>query len=496
MRATVQCEHAISAVHRRAVSAGNRPKPPQPPSTDATPPDSATRQRLQTRYSYARVVRKLGRPLGLVCVAVGLMTLFGYAIDAEILFRPLKGGPATNPLTSLTILALGSAVLIEGSRHRAWAAPFIAVATLTTGFRLIDGWFSTGFARVLTPFPGRIEAQIAAGQANSMGINTAIMLFLISLSLVLYARRKPVPSQLLAFLALAPPMISLTGYAYGLNQFYGQMSLITTSLGIMLGLSALSLSTHRGVLWAILTPHIGGRIARLQVLFGYLVPLGFGFLLLRSAPFASGENPLGLFIVATSWFIIGLAAVSAVAQESSDRHRRMVEGADHFAAAHDLLTHLPNRRKFFEIGRQEWARIQRNSGNLSILMIDIDHFKRINDTAGHAAGDRVLEAVAGRLANSVRAVDCPTRLGGEEFAVLLPDTLPEGATIVAERIRRQIETLKFDGGPELVGPVTVSIGCASSRGKQTLEEVLSAADGALYEAKGGGRNRTVNAVQR
>jgi diguanylate cyclase len=127
---------------------------------------------------------------------------------------------------------------------------------------------------------------------------------------------------------------------------------------------------------------------------------------------------------------------------------------------------------------------------LSLLVIDIDHFKRINDTHGHAGGDAVLAAVAGVLHHACRSTDLVARTGGEEFLVLLPETDVEGACRVAEKLRATVETL----APPPVGRVTVSVGVASSAdaGATTAVETVALADAALYRAKQAGRNRVLH----
>jgi two-component system cell cycle response regulator len=128
---------------------------------------------------------------------------------------------------------------------------------------------------------------------------------------------------------------------------------------------------------------------------------------------------------------------------------------------------------------------------VSMLLIDIDHFKKINDGFGHDVGDEVLREFAVRLASNVRAIDLPCRYGGEEFVVVMPDTRLEDAHHIAERIRTQVAGSPFRvaDGRELLS-VTISIGVASGQG-ETPESLLRRADAALYEAKTAGRNRVI-----
>jgi diguanylate cyclase (GGDEF)-like protein len=161
-------------------------------------------------------------------------------------------------------------------------------------------------------------------------------------------------------------------------------------------------------------------------------------------------------------------------------------------AVTDALTGLYNRRRFEDVLKREFAVTKRYDTPLSCLMIDVDHFKSINDTHGHDAGDIVLREIAQRLSQRLREVDLAARYGGEEFAILLPQTNKEGAVIVAERIMERIRREEFDfEGTSLC--VTVSIGVAGNAdivGKSP-ESLVKAADAALYQAKEQGRNRVV-----
>jgi|GEM_PF-3660656 len=154
----------------------------------------------------------------------------------------------------------------------------------------------------------------------------------------------------------------------------------------------------------------------------------------------------------------------------------------------DSLTGVLNRRGFFEAARREIARYRRYRRTLSAIMLDIDHFSRINDTRGHGFGDRVLMEVASRCREQMRETDVLGRYGGEEFAAILPETGLEGAAAAAERIRRGVsETMEIEG--ESV-TVTVSLGVSAIHDPEmALEELLDVADAALYRAKDAGRNR-------
>ena len=164
-------------------------------------------------------------------------------------------------------------------------------------------------------------------------------------------------------------------------------------------------------------------------------------------------------------------------------------------ANHDGLTGIFNRRCFDERLHNEWSRASREKQPLSLIMIDVDHFKRFNDTYGHQAGDECLKKVAAVLEKQTyRPSDMAARYGGEEFAMILPAIDEEGASVVAHRIRDEIAALGIPhSGSDLMGLVTVSVGVATVRPVQggKVDELVRLADEALYAAKGAGRHRVV-----
>jgi diguanylate cyclase (GGDEF)-like protein len=159
----------------------------------------------------------------------------------------------------------------------------------------------------------------------------------------------------------------------------------------------------------------------------------------------------------------------------------------------DALTNLNNRRQFETRLGQEIAIAKRQNNPLCAMMIDIDFFKRVNDTYGHSAGDEVLRTVAGLIKEALRESDIPARYGGEEFAVLLPFTEIKDAEIVGERLRKKVETtpvtINQDSAKKQEISVTISMGLAEFDKEETGEALFERADKALYNAKKNGRNR-------
>lgn len=173
----------------------------------------------------------------------------------------------------------------------------------------------------------------------------------------------------------------------------------------------------------------------------------------------------------------------AAARSLNDRFER-----EHDASRHDALTGLRNRRSLIEAWEEALQRRRRSGRPLSIVLADLDHFKRINDTHGHVAGDATLCAAARAIQESLRAQDTVSRWGGEEFMLLLPDTDGAGARHVAESIRRAIEALRLEHEGVVFG-VTLSLGVAEHLAERSMEATIEEADSALYRAKQDGRNR-------
>lgn len=178
--------------------------------------------------------------------------------------------------------------------------------------------------------------------------------------------------------------------------------------------------------------------------------------------------------------------------ETAARMAKLEEKTDELSrlASYDQLTGVFNRRAFFDMLENEIARSKRYGHELSLLMVDLDHFKRVNDTYGHSAGDEILVQFAKRALASLRSEDVLARYGGEEFCVILPETGLGSASTTAERIRHSMHDLPFDITAGAI-VVTASIGAVTARCTENVlaVELLEQADKALYEAKRAGRNR-------
>jgi diguanylate cyclase (GGDEF)-like protein len=186
-------------------------------------------------------------------------------------------------------------------------------------------------------------------------------------------------------------------------------------------------------------------------------------------------------------WIMSLVAENLLTRESAN------EGLIRFAFT-DYLTGLKTRGYFEQQLELEFKRAERRRQKFALLMIDIDHFKRLNDTFGHHVGDQMLRDVTSILMKDMREVDTVARYGGEEFVIILPETTESGAVYVAQRLRRAVEQAKFfAGSPHKIQHLTISIGVAVyDTDAQFKRDLIEFADAAMYAAKHRGRNRVVS----
>ena len=197
------------------------------------------------------------------------------------------------------------------------------------------------------------------------------------------------------------------------------------------------------------------------------------------------ESPeIGAFSEAEMDLLESFAATATAALRNASLHEQLQE-----TAITDFLTKVYNRQGFFEIGQHEFQRFLRSAHPLSLILLDIDDFKAINDTFGHPAGDQVLISLGQVLASQLRKADVLGRQGGDEFIILLPETDLAAALSIAERLNRAVEEVPIQIGDQWI-QITISQGVSqATKAMQDLNKLIKQADGALYVAKAAGRNR-------
>ena len=197
--------------------------------------------------------------------------------------------------------------------------------------------------------------------------------------------------------------------------------------------------------------------------------------------------------IQTALFVFILFAMSVASVNSYLRVLQQREALAQLATT-DALTGLHNRRYLMDVGNHEVRRANRYGRPLSLLLIDADHFKDVNDQWGHGAGDLMLKALSATIEQNLRQTDIAARIGGEEFVVLLPETPLENAQTLAGRLRHAVEMISVQVTSNATAGVTVSVGVAMLRTNETLDQLMSRADRCLYDAKQMGRNQVVTAT--
>ncbi|GAB3010993.1 GGDEF domain-containing protein [Bowmanella dokdonensis] len=421
----------------------------------------------------------------LLCFLASSLCLFGYWSGIEWLFRPQADGPATNIFTALCMLLISVAALLRPALSSVkWALLLLVLIFLL--LRMSGVWL---LQQISTWFVMPAVITDSPLFSHAMGLNTSIMLLLLVIGMGCQLWGYLRLAQAFSFVALFFPLQALIGYVYQIPDFYAEMSLLTVTMGLLLILANFLHTMQVDPLHALMSGHLGGRLARYQMLFGFLVPFALGLLLVSSFIESGLANRFGLYVVALIWFIFILVTASAVVQDKVERSRRKMEEHLREMATIDPLTKLYNRRKLIENARHELELSKRTDTTMWGLLLDVDNFKLINDTAGHAMGDKVLVELARVISSAVRKIDHVGRIGGEEFAIVLPGTDRDGALTVAENLREKVAAMWVPGWTDSYSPITVSIGGASSEGRVTLETIYTAADEQLYAAKHNGRNR-------
>jgi diguanylate cyclase (GGDEF)-like protein len=237
-----------------------------------------------------------------------------------------------------------------------------------------------------------------------------------------------------------------------------------------------------------LAPLTAANISSIVVIPIVLFDETIGSLLLRAA---RGENPFTSREISFCEIVAEAAANALERAHLFESIQKANEGLE-FLAVTDGLTGLYNHRYFRERLADEFERAMRYKVPLACLILDVDNFKRINDTFGHLRGDAVLKEIAARVTRSVRKPDIIARYGGEEVVVIMPQTGAEGAMAQAERIRRKIGEVPFgDNGNAIRVTVSVGVGVLQHNMMQDCEALIREADSALYQAKAAGKNKVV-----
>ena len=332
---------------------------------------------------------------------------------------------------------------------------------------------------------------VPAGVEVVMSTSTALCLLMLAASLLLRQYGNAVISQIMSVLAYSAPALALVGFVLGVQEPHARMSLTTVLMLIPLCVATALSTVYHGFLRALFGTTRTSALARRHLALVMIAPYLLGLSIIDISPDAA-EISFLVLIVASSQTVGLVVAFLALSFGNLERRSNALQRRAEMRARRDGLTGAMTRASFTRQARREIGQQRRSRSNVSLLFVDVDHFKCINDSYGHDIGDQVLKQIIRLLRSCLRQTDTVARWGGEEFVVLLPGTDLNGTLQIAETIRRRIERECFDA---LVTGlhVTVSIGCVEMGGSAGLDELVTRADRALYEAKHRGRNQTVAA---
>lgn len=384
------------------------------------------------------------------------------------------------------LLLAGSLYFAADGRHpRCQAVLALAAASISTLtiFEYITG-YSLGIDQLVfpdsaTPYPGR------------MSPFTALSVVLLGVALVPFPRWIDSVREGLVLSVAVISTFAIVGYLYQIPALYGVVGVDFTPVALytavalfLVSIGFLAVPREDGIVRIFRGGSIAAMVARFLVPVGVVVPIVLGGLFMHNR-FSMGHLPLAMALSAVSnvLLLVALTWYFCFMIERTEQERAALRQQ----AETDRLTGIYNRRHFEVTLDYEVDRVRRYGNPLSLILFDLDYFKRLNDTYGHLMGDRALFRVARQCERHLRSTDVFCRYGGEEFVIIAAETSPDAAMMLARRIREDVAMVKMD----IEEPVTISAGVAAwdSDRFNTKEDLIAAADKALYEAKSSGRNR-------
>ena len=385
----------------------------------------------------------------------------------------------------------GGAMLDERTIMVAAVVAQVLMALLSLAVRRSQGQFALGLGHwafgMAAMSAGAIGTMLSAGSLtrSTLAINNAFYISgmaLLGFGVLRFLGRQPRPWLWIAFAAfIYVAGVLLSASPEQVPWRISVFMLLQVAVGA-LALEALVRNRNERGLGAVTL------LGSMLLLIGAgLARVGFALAGLASVRLLAGSSVSWSFVGAVSLAQV-LATIGLILVTGERAQRRLRE-----LASHDSLTGLLTRGGFNQFAQQVIATARREVKHVGFLMIDIDHFKQINDRYGHDAGDQVLAEVAKRLDMGLREIDIVSRYGGEEFAVLLPSSEPTQTALAAERLRQAVEQSEFSLGDTTL-KVTVSIGTANAPPADAhIEKLYKKAEQALYRAKRGGRNQVIAA---
>jgi diguanylate cyclase (GGDEF)-like protein len=433
--------------------------------------------------------RRLPRIAACLVGTIACISLAGWILRIPVLTSIFPGVVSMKANTAIAFLLLSGAVCAATQdRWPGWQR-LLAVAAAALGLlTLIEYASGTSFGidQILfrdparAPHPGRM-APISA--VNFLLLAAALLMP--SSKLTNYIK------EALALLLALSATFAMVGYIYGVPALYGAVSGSSTAMALHTGASFLLLAVaflliprQEGFVQVLRGPSIASMAARYMLPPAVLVPVVLGGLFIRSRwNLGHPHVVMALSVVSDIVLLVVLIWLFAVMIQRVETERALMQRQ----ADTDKLTGIYNRRHFETSLELEIQRARRYGAPLALLMIDVDNFKRLNDSYGHLVGDRMLYRLARECESCLRTSDVFCRYGGDEFVIIAPETSAQAAVAMARRMRQNIDGVSTD---QSFGPLAISIGITVWEDNfKTNDDFIAAADSALYRAKSAGRNR-------
>jgi len=444
-----------------------------------------------------------------VLMATGVIVLVGgWALDVTPLKNVVPGTIAMKASTATALASLGAGLLLlrdpqvaPARRAAGWLCGLVPIVIgLAFLSEFLLGW-NLGIDEL--PFRDVAGREQGVPHPGRLAPTTAVNLVLVGLALLTLGarpRRGWRPAEVLVVPVALVASMSLIGYTYSIPAFYGpgsaaKMALNTAVCFVIVAFGIAVARPHGRLLAFATATSPGDQMVRRLFPVVVCLPLLLGWLRLEASDAGVFGDRVGTWWL-TATTIAGLIVLvwrASLRLNQADAGRVELERQLYALANHDALTGLFNRHRFEEEMARHAARVRRHGGSTTFLVLDLDCLKEVNDTLGHAAGDDLLAGVAAAITSRIRDTDVAARLGGDEFAVILHESSPDGALVVAQALRVAIAAAR----PESLGNdawSTASIGVAhtAGTGDNVPRDLLALADDAMYEAKRAGGDRVAH----
>ena len=456
---------------------------------------------MESNQTRTDALRHLSGLAGIAAAMIGAMAMAGWVLGVDVLKSVIPGLITMKANTALVLMLLGASLYAtaaetERYKHAVRVATLVASALAAAVFSQYLHDHDLGVDLFLFYEPSGTAGTVHPGR---MALNTSLCLLLVGVGLLVADTRfgRAVTPAVGVGVGVAA-LLALIGYFTGVTNLYGfakqtQMAVPTATGILLLGFGLLAARPDRGPMRLLASDGAGGQLVRRIV---PAIVLGISVLtILRLAGQSAGlySTATGAWLLASAIITLLVPLVWRVAWsiERGDAERRLLAKELKRLSERDPLTGLYNRRRLQEEMVRQLAILRRHARPFAVLMIDLDRFKQVNDTAGHAVGDALLVEVAHTMRRQLRTADYVARVGGDEFVILLPEVKAGSTEAVTDKLLRSLREVRIPAGETTIAP-SVSIGAITCLlpGDETWtpDSILHSVDLELYSAKAEGRD--------